>query len=79
MNFEVGKKDKKDEEIRNREFICVGCNYEVKVVEGIDIHNLGIENINGCFVCQVCFLGYLTANFQKISNKDSILLCPNGD
>jgi len=31
----------------------------VKVMEGIDVHNLGISNEDSCLICKECFLGHL--------------------
>lgn len=44
----------------SRIFECGGCLDGVKVMQGIDIHNLGISNKDICLICNECFV----ANFN---------------
>ena len=66
-------------ERQNRNFNCGVCGDEVKVMEGIDVHNLGISNTNSCLFCKECFLGHFDAQFEKMENMDSELTCPFGE
>ena len=66
----------KDRKIRT--FKCGSCLEDVKVMEGIDVHNLGISNRNSCLVCNECFLGNFEEQFQKMESVDSELICPYG-
>jgi len=62
---------------KNRMFVCPGCTAEERVLDAEDIHNSGIDDLNGCYMCKDCFSGYISNYFAKDNFDTDTVPCPN--
>lgn len=62
---------------KNRKFMCPVCFCEERVILSEDIHNLGIDDLDGCYCCKECLKDFVSSYFREKNHDIGAVPCPN--